>query len=63
VNGGAAHLVHEQDLVIIVAYQAMSEEQARGCAPRQVHVDAMNRIVRTSFGDGYAKAAREAVLA
>ncbi|MGE5594555.1 MAG: aspartate 1-decarboxylase [Hyphomicrobiales bacterium] len=61
INGAAAHLVHEGDLVIIVAYQQMSEEAARGLAPRQVHVDAHNNIVRTTYGDGLSHKAREAV--
>lgn len=60
INGGAAHLVHKGDLVIIVTYQQMSEEAAHGAAPRQVHVDADNRIKRVTLGDGYAAKAREA---
>lgn len=62
INGAAAHLVHEGDLVIIVTYQQMSEDAAHGCSPRQVFVDARNRIVRASNGDGYAHQARAAVL-
>lgn len=61
INGAAAHLVHEGDLVIIVTYQSMSEESARANAPRQVHVDARNRIVRADLGDGYADPARHTV--
>lgn len=61
INGAAAHLVHKGDLVIIVTYQQMSEEAARGVAPRQVHVDAHNRITRTSHGDGFAQTARHTV--
>ena len=59
INGAAAHLVHKGDIVIIIAYQAMSEEEARRAAPRLVYVDASNRIVRTSTGDGLAHRARE----
>jgi aspartate 1-decarboxylase len=62
INGAAAHLVHEGDLVIIVTYEQVSEEAARGCAPRQVHVDARNRIVRTELGNGYADPARHAAV-
>lgn len=60
INGAAAHLVNPGDLVIIVTYQQMSEEAARGVAPKQVHVDARNRITRVDYGDGYAAKAREA---
>jgi aspartate 1-decarboxylase len=58
INGAAAHLVHPGDLVIIVAYQQMTDEEARACAPRVVHVDARNRIVRAGIGDGHASNAR-----
>lgn len=54
INGAAAHLVHPGDIVIIIAYQQLSEEAAHGAAPRHVYVDAQNRIIRTSFGDGLA---------
>ena len=45
INGAAAHLVHEGDLVIIVAYQHLADDEARNFVPRQVHVDAHNRIL------------------
>jgi len=61
INGAAAHLVHRGDTVIIIAYQQMSEEAARGAAPRKVFVDAFNRIKDVSYGDGFADRAREAV--
>jgi hypothetical protein len=38
----------------------MTEEAARGAAPRHVYVDARNRILRTSRGDGFAQNARQA---
>jgi len=60
INGAAAHLVQKGDMVIILTYQQMSDEAARGAAPRHVYVDAQNRIVRTAFGDGFAARAREA---
>ena len=59
INGAAAHLVHQGDLVIILTYQQVSEEAALGAAPKHVYVDATNRIVRTSRGDGFAARARE----
>lgn len=61
INGAAAHLVNKGDLVIIVAYQQLNEAEARAVAPREVHVDAENNIIRTSFGDGLSQFAREAV--
>ncbi len=60
INGAAAHLAHKGDTVIVLTYQQMSDEAARGVAPRHVYVDAHNRIVRTVFGDGFAAQAREA---
>lgn len=47
INGAAAHLVHQGDLVIIVSYQQMAEDEAQRLVPRQVHVDARNRILET----------------
>ena len=63
INGAAARLVHERDLVIIVTYRQMSDEAAAVLAPRQVHVDSTNRITRTTLGDGPAASAREAAAA
>jgi aspartate 1-decarboxylase len=45
INGAAAHLVHEGDLVIIISYAAMSDADARSYRPRVVHVDACNRVL------------------
>ena len=45
INGAAAHLVALGDIVIVIAYQAMSDAEARAFTPRIVHVDAGNRIV------------------
>lgn len=59
INGAAAHLVHQGDMVIIAAYQQVGEEEARAWAPRQVHVDSRNRIWRVQIGDGRAPAPRE----
>lgn len=60
INGAAAHLVSERDVVIVLTYQDVPDEEARGMAPRHVYVDAQNRITKTSFGDGFAAQAREA---
>ena len=46
INGAAAHLVHPGDLVIIMNYAMMSDEQARTLKPKVVHVDAENRVVK-----------------
>ena len=45
INGAAAHLVHPGDLVILIAYGQMEDEEARTFTPTVVHVDADNRIV------------------
>jgi aspartate 1-decarboxylase len=45
INGAAARLINPQDLVIIVAYATVAEEQARDRKPRIVFVDEANRIV------------------
>jgi aspartate 1-decarboxylase len=45
INGAAAHLVHPGDLVILISYAQMDDEQARRYEPRVVHVDAANRVV------------------
>jgi len=46
VNGAAAHLVHPGDLVILISYAEMTDDEARAYAPSIVHVDAHNRIRR-----------------
>ena len=43
-NGAAARLVQPGDLVIIVAYATMSEEEAKSWKPTVVHVNAKNEI-------------------
>jgi len=45
INGAAARLVQPGDLVIIISYAAMSDEEARSFEPRVVHVDRGNRII------------------
>jgi aspartate 1-decarboxylase len=63
VNGAAAHLVHRGDTVIIIAYQQLSEVEARTFAPRKVFVDSANRIKHVEYGDGFSHNPRQAVLA
>ncbi|MDQ1688984.1 MAG: aspartate 1-decarboxylase [Frankiaceae bacterium] len=53
INGAAARLVHEGDLVIIISYAVMSDAEARTQKPRVVFVDHENRI--TGTGDDPAE--------
>ena len=46
INGAAAHLVHPDDLVIIMSYAVVSDAEARAMEPRVVHVDEHNRVVK-----------------
>jgi aspartate 1-decarboxylase len=43
-NGAAARLAVSGDLVIIIAYGLVTEEEAQAWRPRVVHVDGKNRI-------------------
>jgi aspartate 1-decarboxylase len=45
INGAAAHLVHPNDLVILIAYATMDDAEARSYEPRIVFVDPGNRQV------------------
>jgi aspartate 1-decarboxylase len=47
INGAAARLVHEGDLVIIISYCTVTDAEARELRPSVVFVDAENRIVGT----------------
>ena len=46
INGAAAHLVHEGDLVIIISYGMFDGAEARALKPAVVHVDGQNRVVK-----------------
>lgn len=46
INGPAAHLVQENDVVILITYAAMTTEEASAYEPRVVHVDKDNRIIQ-----------------
>jgi aspartate 1-decarboxylase len=46
VNGAAARLAHVGDMIIIISYAALSDEDATVYQPAIVHVDADNRITR-----------------
>src|SRR5436309_14052860 len=43
INGAAAHLVRPDDLVIIISYGVMDQEEARTYQPKVVFVDTDNR--------------------
>src|SRR6476469_4539611 len=46
INGAAARLIHQGDLVIIISYGMFDDADARSLKPRVVHVDANNRAVK-----------------
>jgi aspartate 1-decarboxylase len=48
INGAAAHLVHPGDLVILMSYSLVSDEEARAMKPHVVHVDEQNRVVKVA---------------
>lgn len=45
VNGAAAHLVNEGDLVIIASFVELDDAEARSWTPRAVFVDEKNRAI------------------
>ncbi|HEY3438923.1 MAG TPA: aspartate 1-decarboxylase [Actinotalea sp.] len=53
-NGPAAHLVHPGDLVIVIAYGLLPDDEARTYTPHVVHVDEANRIVDVGGDPGAA---------
>src|SRR5688572_23478661 len=46
INGAAAHLVHADDVVILITYALMTAEAAKAYKPRVVHVDHDNRVIQ-----------------
>ena len=46
INGPAAHLVQENDIVILITYAERTTEEARAYEPKVVHVDKGNRIIQ-----------------
>ncbi|MBC8274719.1 MAG: aspartate 1-decarboxylase [Chloroflexi bacterium] len=46
-NGAAARLVAKGDIVIILSYHAVTDDEAVTATPRLVYVDSENRIVGT----------------
>ncbi|TDE36393.1 aspartate 1-decarboxylase [Nonomuraea mesophila] len=45
INGAAAHLVSPGDLVIIMSFRHVADDEAASYVPLVVHVDGRNRIV------------------
>jgi aspartate 1-decarboxylase len=54
INGAAAHLVHPGDLVILIAYGQLDENELERYAPRVVFVDERNRIVELGTDPAHA---------
>lgn len=48
INGAAARLVSEGDLVIVITYRDVPEQDVRAHRPSLVYVDRDNRIVRVA---------------
>ena len=46
INGAAARLIHEGDLVIIISYGMFDDAEAKTLKPSIVHVDEKNRVVK-----------------
>ena len=49
-NGAAARLAVKGDIVIILTYRHVVEEETRNIAPKLVYVDAKNSIIETKHG-------------
>ena len=45
INGAAAHLIHKDDLVIIVSYCQLDETEAQNHSPQIVHLNSENKVV------------------
>ncbi len=52
INGAAARLVHPGDIIIVLSYVTLGEEEARRHRPRLVYVDQENRIVERAAAHG-----------
>ena len=46
INGAAARLIAPGDLVIIISYASVRDEEARDLVPKVVFVDERNRLIR-----------------
>ncbi|MFI9406011.1 aspartate 1-decarboxylase [Nocardia sp. NPDC052316] len=54
INGAAAHLVHPGDLVILIAYGQLNEQEIAEYAPKVVFVDERNRPVELGSDPAHA---------
>ena len=54
-NGAAARLVAKGDIVIILSYHVVTEDEAVTATPRLVYVDSENRIVDTKGTKDWTK--------
>ncbi|MBW0274258.1 aspartate decarboxylase [Nocardia sp. MH4] len=54
INGAAAHLVHPGDLVILIAYGQLDEQELRDYDPKVVFVDDRNRPVELGSDPAHA---------
>ncbi|MBF6299707.1 aspartate 1-decarboxylase [Nocardia amamiensis] len=54
INGAAAHLVHPGDLVILIAYGQLNEQELAEYAPKVVFVDERNRPVELGADPAHA---------
>ncbi|MGN2642015.1 aspartate 1-decarboxylase [Nocardia takedensis] len=54
INGAAAHLVHPGDLVILIAYGMMNEQEIAAYEPKVVFVDDRNRPVELGADPAHA---------
>lgn len=44
INGAAAHLVHPQDIIIIVSYATMTKDEAENFKPSVIYPNDLNEI-------------------
>lgn len=54
INGAAAHLVHPGDLVILIAYGQLNEQEIAEYDPKVVFVDELNRPVELGSDPAHA---------
>ncbi|MGK8510714.1 aspartate 1-decarboxylase [Nocardia asiatica] len=54
INGAAAHLVHPGDLVILIAYGQLNEQELAEYDPKVVFVDERNRAVELGSDPAHA---------
>ena len=52
INGAAAHLIHKGDLVIIVSYCQLTEDESLNHKPNIINVDNENNEINSSVKEG-----------